>query len=61
AGLTLARENSWSAPSSEPSRQSLGAGAGDPVEEADSNPAEAAAVDESSSATETGAEKDEAK
>ena len=60
-GVGLARQNSWSAPSSEQRTQSLGAGAGDAVEEADSNPTEAAAVDESSSATETGAEKDEAK
>jgi NADH-quinone oxidoreductase subunit E len=61
AGLKLARENSWTAPSSDRSSQELGAGADDPVDEADSNPAEAAAVDESSSATEAGAEKDEAK
>jgi NADH-quinone oxidoreductase subunit E len=60
-GVALARENSWSAPSADQRTESLGAGAGDAVEEADSNPAEAAAVDESSSATETGAEKDEAK
>jgi NADH-quinone oxidoreductase subunit E len=62
AGLQLARQNDWTAPRSKRDRAaSLGAGEGDPVDEADSNPTEAAAVDQSSSATETGAEKDEAK
>jgi NADH-quinone oxidoreductase subunit E len=60
-GLGIARENSWTAPSSDSKARSLGAGEAAPAEEADSNPAEAAAVDQSSSATETAAEKDEAK
>ena len=60
-GLRLARENSWTAPDSQASSKSLGAGEGHPADEADSNPTEAAAVDQSSSASETGAEKDEAK
>jgi NADH-quinone oxidoreductase subunit E len=61
AGLALARQHGWTAPSADQQPESLGAGAGDAVAEADSNPAEAAAVDQSSSATETGADKDEAK
>jgi len=63
AGLRLARQKNWTAPGQDGSSgtASLGAGAGDPVEAADSNPTTAAAVDESSSAGETGAEKDEAK
>jgi NADH-quinone oxidoreductase subunit E len=60
-GLKLARDNDWAAPSSKQKKQELGAGEGHPVDEADSNPATGAAVDASSSATETGAEKDEAK
>ncbi len=60
-GLQLARENDWTAPSSDTRAAALGAGEGHPADEADSNPTEAAAVDKSSSATETGAEKDEAK
>jgi NADH-quinone oxidoreductase subunit E len=61
-GLQLARENKWTAPDgAKADGKSLGAAAGDPVEEADSRPATAAAVDESSTATETGEEKDEAK
>ncbi|QIG45619.1 NADH-quinone oxidoreductase subunit NuoE [Nocardioides anomalus] len=64
-GLSIARERGWTAPESDAKPQddgkSLGAAAGSPADEADSNPTEAAAVDESSSATERGAEKDEAK
>jgi NADH-quinone oxidoreductase subunit E len=60
-GLALARQNSWTAPSGDAQPESLGAGEGEPADEADSNPAEGAAVDQSSSATETAAEKDEAK
>ena len=60
-GLELARGNSWTAPSSDAEPDSLGAGEGTPADEADSHPAESAAVDESSSATEAAAEKDEAK
>jgi len=60
-GLQLARENDWTAPSTDTRTKSLGAGEGHPVEEADSNPATAAAVDESTTATDTGEEKDEAK
>lgn len=63
AGLALARENSWTAPSTDrdDSRGATGADAGAPADEADSNAAESAAVDESSPATEAAAEKDEAK
>jgi len=60
-GLSIARQNQWTAPTSDQKPASLGAGAGDPVQEADSPQTTAAAVDESSPATETGAEKDEAK
>ncbi len=60
-GLQLARANNWTAHSSDSGTRELGAAEGHPVEEADSNPTRAAAVDESSTASETGAEKDEAK
>jgi NADH-quinone oxidoreductase subunit E len=60
-GLSIARQNKWTAPTSDKKPAALGAGEGHPADEADSNPAEAAAVDESSPATERGAEKDEAK
>jgi NADH-quinone oxidoreductase subunit E len=66
AGLRLARENEWSAPSSERRTQELGAARsqddqGHPADKARSIPSEAAAVEESSPTTESGAEKDEAK
>jgi NADH-quinone oxidoreductase subunit E len=64
-GLSIARQNKWSAPSSDQKTDrkggELGAAEGSPVEKADSPQTEAAAVDQSSPATETGAEKDEAK
>jgi NADH-quinone oxidoreductase subunit E len=60
-GLQLARENNWTAHPSDNGTRELGAVEGHPIDEADSIPTEAAAVDESSTASETAAEKDEAK
>jgi NADH-quinone oxidoreductase subunit E len=61
-GLGLARDNEWTAPDPDKADAgSLGAGAGSPADEADSNPAESSAVEESSPTTEAAAEKDEAK
>jgi NADH-quinone oxidoreductase subunit E len=63
-GLAIARERGWTAPSADSDTTSVATGSGtsgDPVEEADSNPAESAAIEADSPTTETAAEKDEAK
>jgi NADH-quinone oxidoreductase subunit E len=60
-GLQLAREKKWTAPSSDQKPASLGAGEGHPADEADSNAAESAAVEENSSSSQSAADKDEAK
>jgi NADH-quinone oxidoreductase subunit E len=60
-GLQIARERGWGAPGSSSAAGATGpATSGDPVAEADSNPAESAAIEADSPTTETAAEKDDA-